>query len=127
MQIRKSVWYDDKKENIFSQNHYYSSISFNQIKINLNYIQAEDMVSTNSGLVSHLANRKSVFLFPRIEKNCRVLLLKDCLDVYPLTQDEYKKEIAALNNAAISKILYHGFKIEKITEDEFSYLFKILD
>jgi hypothetical protein len=49
------------------------------------------------------------------------------LDVYPLTQDEYKKEIAALNNAAISKILYHGFKIEKITEDEFSYLFKILD
>ncbi len=127
MQIRKSVWYDDKKENIFSQKHYTSSINFNQIKANLNYIQADDMVSTNSGLVPHLANRKSVFLFPRIEKNCKVLLLKDCLDVYPLTQDEYKKEIAALNNAAISKSLYNGLKIEKLAEDEFSYLFKILN
>ncbi|MFY8022381.1 MAG: DUF2079 domain-containing protein, partial [Bacteroidia bacterium] len=125
MQNRLSVWYQSKRENIFSEEFYHSSLNLSQLEFQLKRIGQQDAVSCNSGLVPHLANRERIYLFPRLEKNSKVLLLKNTDDVYPLSQDEYKKEIAAMDSAATSKGFYQSMKIEKIAEDEFSYLFQI--
>ena len=125
MQSRFSVWYNAQRENIFSSEFYQSGLTIRKLQSPLGKINMNDAVSCNSGLVPHLANRKNIYLFPRVENNCKILLLKQTADVYPLDQETYQKEIAAMDSAAISNGYYKSWKIEKIAEDEFSYLFQI--
>ncbi len=125
MQNRLSVWYDDKKENIFSSKHYTSNINIKSLDDMLSLINSTDKVSCNSGLVPHLANRKEIFLFPRIENQCKLILLKDCSDVYPLSQEDYKKEIAAISTAAIFGYQYKGFHFAKIAENNDAILYQV--
>jgi uncharacterized membrane protein len=125
MQERKSVWYDDKKENVFSLKHYTSSNSIHDLKPLLSQISNNDIVSCNSGLVPHLANRESVFLFPRIDKNCKILVLINCDDVYPMDSESYKKEIAAMSTAAKFGYVYKGFHYSIIAETEEAILYQV--
>jgi len=94
---RKSIWYDQNKENFLLPSHYNSVFNKNEVNSLINLIPAQASLSTNSLLVPHFCDRAGIYLFPNDEHAAYLLLLNTAQDCYPLDQEAYLNKLAALN------------------------------
>jgi uncharacterized membrane protein len=94
---RKSIWYDQVKENFLMPTHYNSVLNKNDVNSLASLIPAQASLSTNSLLVPHFCDRAGVYLFPNIEQAAYLLLLNTAQDTYPLGQDAYLNKLADFN------------------------------
>lgn len=86
---RKSIWYDQEKDNYLLPSHYQSRLAtadFEEIK---QAIPATAALSTNSSLVPHFCDRLQIYMFPNCKKAEYLLLLNSTQDTYPLSSDMY--------------------------------------
>lgn len=106
-QSRKSVWYDSTKENLLDKSHYQGRVSFSDLSPVLLHINPNYPISTNSGLLPHLVLCDKIFLFPVLPEQGYLILRNDSKDAYPLSEDDYGKEMQLLKSG---QGRYKGFK-----------------
>jgi len=94
---RKSIWYDQVKENFLIPAHYSSVFNKNEVNSLKNLIPAQASLSTNSLLVPHFCDRAGIYLFPNDAQATYLLLLNAAQDCYPLDQEAYLNKLADLN------------------------------
>jgi uncharacterized membrane protein len=106
MQSRKSKWYNENNNNLFSKSHYNSEFNYSKLNKIFSSIGQDEIVSSLSNFVPHLAFRRKIYHFPIVKDASIVVLTKKEGFNYPLTQDEYNNEIKKLKSDSTFRIAY---------------------
>ena len=102
---RKSKWYDKSMAQFYKKRHYTRHFKVSSVHKALEIIPPGAPVSALSPLVPHLAFRKYIYEFPRVDNAQFIaLLLND--NPYPMTEEEYKNKITGLRQSPNWRILY---------------------
>ena len=103
---RKSKWYSNINTNFLHKKHYCSRLKITNLNKGLKEIEESDVVSTVSILAPHLAFRDRIYHFPNIKNANCIALLKSVEYSYPLTAEDYDKEISKLRRDSSFLIKY---------------------
>jgi uncharacterized membrane protein len=106
MNSRKSKWYNEKNNNLFSKEHYQSEFQNSKLNKIFKTIGKEEIVSAVTNFVPHLAFRKKIYQFPIVKDATTIVLtIKEGFN-YPLTQEEYNNEIKMFKLDSSFRIAY---------------------
>ncbi len=87
---------ESNKFNVVSPDFYRSTVNVSEVHELLNSIPDTVAVSASGRLLPHLAYRKKIYYFPNIRDAEYVVLFKTS-DYYPLSREDFEKEIARLD------------------------------
>ncbi|MCB9232054.1 MAG: DUF2079 domain-containing protein [Bacteroidia bacterium] len=106
-------WFEYRKPlNYFPETtHFYARMHYQQPLFEpaeayeaLKLIPAESKVSAQNTAVPHLAMRKYIYLFPRVE-DAEYIFLLNTPEVYPASPDEYKRKVEEFRNSVEWEVL----------------------
>ena len=106
MHTRKSKWYNELNNNIFTSEHYNSQFQYSKLHFLFKKIDENEIVSSISNFIPHLAFRQKIYHFPVVNDATTIILTKKEGFSYPLTQDEYNNEIKKLKSDSTFRIAY---------------------
>ncbi len=90
---RKSIWYDQVKENYLLPVHYKSLLPIADVEAIKKQIPANVSLSTNSSLVPHFCDRAEIYLFPNCMQANYLLLQNETQDTYPIATETYLRHL----------------------------------
>jgi len=89
---RNVDWWGDSKYAFYNSKMYTSDFSVIQVKKQLSVIPQDARISVSGSIATHLAFRKKVYFFPRIEDAEYIALFKN-RDQYPFNPEQFKTVI----------------------------------
>jgi len=83
-----SATYNPACKRFYQESHYKTPYDVSRINEALDLIPGDAKVSAQTLLVPHLALRKYIWLYPKIDE-ANYIALVDCEDIYPMTREQY--------------------------------------
>ncbi len=93
---RLPVWSDGLNMKFYSKEHYKKPYRISEINKAIDKIPTDAKVSGEANIVPHLAARKTIYQFPKVEEAEYIILIPNDNYYYPLKEQEYKKKVKDL-------------------------------
>lgn len=92
------IWWQEKNNVQFYKKEHYQNdqVSTKELYSIIQKIPVEAVISAQSTLVSHLAFRDKIYLYPFIRYATYILLVPSQQDTYPLSKENYSKSVQDL-------------------------------
>lgn len=81
-------WTDKTRIRFYDAQHYQSDVNINKIRIELNKIPKNAVVSAQTSILPQLALRESIYQFPMV-KDAKFIVLCSKFNTYPFPQNEF--------------------------------------
>ncbi len=105
----RSLYYHSSHIRFYYNKHWQREFDVKQVRSDLKIIPKDAVVSAHNVLVSRLAFRNTVYLFPYFDdKTNYIVLLRKEIDTYPLNKENYSKKIDELRNSMLWNLHYES-------------------